>query len=248
MVIVPTRLLLPVALAQGLWVRRTTPRLSPARGHRGRFGDGSDPIRVAGVGDSIIAGVGVDEQRHALVGQFARRLHERTRRPVEWKAVGFNGATSAEVARSIARRTPTADVFLLSVGVNDVTRAVAATRFAGHVTSLVATLRNRSPAAAIVFVGIPPLAMFPALPWPLGALLGERARRLQAAARATLPGANAFCFDFPESLPAGGFARDGFHPAAEACGEWAQWLLDLWLSPGRSTDSATGAGSAWPPA
>jgi lysophospholipase L1-like esterase len=247
-VIAPTRLLLPVALAQGLWVRQTTPRLPPARGHRGRFGEGSDSIHVAGVGDSIIAGVGVDEQRHALVGQFARRLHERTGRPVEWKAAGFNGATSAEVARNIARRAPGADVYLLSVGVNDVTHAVAARKFAGNVASLVATLRNRSPAATIVFVGIPPLAMFPALPWPLSALLGERARRLQAAAYATLRGENALCFDFPESLPAGGFARDGFHPATDACGEWAEWLLDRWISLRRSADFSPGAGSASPPA
>jgi len=237
----PTRLLLPIALAQGLWVRRTTPRLSPARGHRGRFGEGPSPIHVTGVGDSIIAGVGVEEQRQALVGQFARRLHERTGRRVDWKAVGFNGATSAEVARSMARRAPAADVYLLSVGVNDVTRAVAAKRFAGNVASLVASLRNRSPTATIVFVGIPPLAMFPALPWPLGALLGERARSMQAAARATLPGENALCFDFPESLPAGGFARDGFHPAADACGEWAEWLLELWLKPRRTADSSTGS-------
>jgi lysophospholipase L1-like esterase len=230
----PVRLLIPVAFAQGLWVRQRTPRLPPARGHRGRFGEGSSPIRVTGVGDSIIAGVGVEEQRHALVGQFAGRLHERTLRPVEWKAAGFNGATSAEVARNIARRAPGADVYLLSVGVNDVTHGVAVRKFAGNVASLVATLRNRSPAATIIFVGIPPLAMFPALPWPLGALLGERARRLQAAARATLPGENALCFDFPESLPAGGFARDGFHPAADACGEWAEWLLELWLDTRRS--------------
>jgi lysophospholipase L1-like esterase len=244
----PIRLLIPVALAQGVWVRQSTPRLPPARGHRGRFGQGSSPIHVTGVGDSIIAGVGVEEQRQALVGQFARRLHERTGRPVDWKAVGFNGATSAEVARSMARRAPAADIYLLSVGVNDVTRAVAAKRFAGNVATLVATLRNRSPTATIVFVGIPPLAMFPALPWPLGALLGERARSMQAAARAALPGENALCFDFPESLPAGGFARDGFHPAADACGEWAGWLLELWLNPRRTADSSTDRGSASPAA
>ena len=233
----PIRLLIPVAIAQGVWVRQMTPRLPPARGHCGRIGDGSDSIHLAGVGDSIIAGVGVDEQRHALVGQFARRLHERTRRPVEWQAVGFNGATSAEIARNIAQRAPGADVYLLSVGVNDVTHAVAARKFAGNVASLVATLRNRSPAATLIFVGIPPLALFPALPWPLGALLGERARRLQAAVHATLSGDNALCFDFPESLPPGGFAPDGFHPAADACGEWAEWLLDLWLDPRRSGES-----------
>jgi lysophospholipase L1-like esterase len=244
----PVRLLLPVALAQGIWVRQTTPRLPPARGDRGRFGDGPDPLRVTGVGDSIIAGVGVDEQRHALVGQFARRLHERAQRPVEWQARGFNGAASAEVARSIARQAPVADVYLVSVGVNDVTRAVAAKSFAANVADLVATLRKRAPAATILFVGIPPLAMFPALPWPLGALLGERARRLQAAAREALSGQNVLCFDFPESLPAGGFARDGFHPATDACGEWAEWLLELWLKQRRTAGTSTGYGSASPPA
>ena len=244
----PIRLLIPVALAQGVWVHQRTPRLPPARGHRGRFGEGSSLIRVTGVGDSIIAGVGVDEQRHALVGQFARRLHERTRRPVEWRAVGFNGATSAEVARSITRRAPAADLYLLSVGVNDVTRAVAAKIFARNVASLVASLQNRSPTATILFVGIPPLALFPALPWPLGALLGERALRLQAAAREALPGENALCFDFPESLPAGGFARDGFHPAADACGVWAEWLLELWFKPRRTAGTSPGCGSASPPA
>jgi lysophospholipase L1-like esterase len=244
----PVRLLLPVALAQVIWVRQTTPRLPPARGDHGRFGDGPDPLRVAGVGDSIIAGVGVDEQRHALVGQFARRLHERAQRPVEWKTAGFNGATSAEVARSIARRAPGADVYLVSVGVNDVTRAVAVKKFAGNVASLVATLRNRAPAATIIFVGIPPLEIFPALPWPLGALLGERARRLQAAAREALSDQDVLCFDFPESLPVGGFARDGFHPAADACGEWAEWLLELWLKQRRTAGTSTGYGSASPPA
>ncbi len=38
------------------------------------------------------------------------------------------------------------------------THAVAARKFAGNVASLAATLRNRSPAATILFVGIPPLA------------------------------------------------------------------------------------------
>ena len=226
----PNRLLIPVAIAQGVWVRQTTPRLPPARGHRGRFGGGSDPIHVTGVGDSIIAGVGVDEQRHALVGQFAQRLHGRTRRRVEWHVHGLNGATSSFIAERIAPFAQPAHVYLVSAGVNDVTHGVGARKFADNVGRTIAALQARSPAATVIFTGVPPLAMFPALPRLLGGLLGERAHRLQAAARDIVQREQALCFDFPDSLPRGGFARDGFHPAADACGEWAEWLLDLWLS------------------
>jgi lysophospholipase L1-like esterase len=225
----PIRLLFPLALAQGLWVRRATPRLPPARGHRGHFGSGTDPLRVAGIGDSIVAGVGVEDQRNALVGRFARGLHERTGRAVEWRVHGFNGATSAVIAGRMAPRAPEADVYILSAGVNDVTRGVSSRKFAGNVAGLVAAVRRRAPAATIIFAGIPPLAMFPALPWPLSAYLGDRANRLQAAAREVLGGERALCFDFPDSMPGGGFAGDGFHPAEDACAEWAGWLLDLWL-------------------
>ena len=243
----PTRLLLPVALAQGLWVRGTTPRLPPARGHRGRCGAGAGAMRVVGVGDSIVAGVGVDQQRNALVGQFARRLHERSRRPVEWRAHGLNGATSAMIAQRMAPRARPADVYLLSAGVNDVTHGVSARAFASNVALAVGALQARSPGATVIFAGVPPLERFPALPWPLGALLGDRARRLQAAAREVLPREHALCFDFPDALPAGGFAADGFHPASDACGEWAQWLLELWFSrPGAAP--STGREPASPPA
>jgi lysophospholipase L1-like esterase len=242
----PPRLLLPVALVQGAWVRWTTPRLPPARGRRGRSGEGPAPIRLVGIGDSIVAGVGVEEQRDALVGQFARALHVRSRRAVEWRAHGFNGATSALIAQHALQRVPPADVYLLSAGVNDVTHGVAVRSFARHIGQMLAALKARSPRATIIFAGIPPLAMFPALPWPLGRLLGDRARRLQSAAREILLREQALCFDFPDSLPGGGFARDGFHPATDACAEWAAWLLDLWLGPEPSPPSSPGEASAKP--
>jgi lysophospholipase L1-like esterase len=237
--VVSAPLLLPVALFQGLWVKATTPRLPPARGHRGHFGEGDDTIRVVGVGDSIIAGVGVDTQRNALVGQFARRLHERTGRRVEWHVHGLNGATSAFIAERIAPRARPADVYLVSAGVNDVTRGVRERTFAANVGRTLDALRERSPDAVVIFTGVPPLAEFPALPAPLGPLLGERARRLQAAASEVVTRDGGSCFDFPGSLPGGGFARDGFHPSAAACGTWAEWLLELWLSrPDRASSTA----------
>ena len=243
----PTRLLLPVALAQGLWVRRTVPRLPPARGRRGCFGTGPRSAYVVGLGDSIIAGVGVERQEQALLGHLGRRLHERTGESVRWLACGVNGADSAAILGRIVPHAPAADVYVLSVGVNDAVRGVSPERFADRVAGMVRALRERSPGASIVFAGIPPLERFPALPWPLGALLGERAACLQASVRERAPRLDLVCFDFPPELPAGGFARDGFHPASQACDTWAGWLLDAWLSrPARP--AAPGRGSPSPPA
>ena len=240
----PTRLLLPIALAQGLWVRQTVPRLPPARGRRGAFGTGPRSLSLVGIGDSIVAGVGVDRQEQALLGHLARRLHEQTGRPVRWQARGLNGADSGTILERIVPRAPAADLYVLSAGVNDAVRGVAPARFARHVTGMVHALQERSPAASIVFAGIPPLERFPALPWPLAALLGKRAARLQAAIRDLAPQLDVVCFDFPPELPAGGFARDGFHPASQACDEWAGWLLDAWLSrPARAAGPARGSPS-----
>jgi lysophospholipase L1-like esterase len=227
---VPVRLLLPVALAQGLWVRATVPRLPPARGHRGTIGGGAAPLAVVGIGDSIIAGVGVERQEQALLGRFVRRLHRRVQRPVHWRAHGANGAGAAEVLARIAPRVPAADLYLLSVGVNDAVRGTPARRYADALAALAGRLHERSPGAAILFAGIPPLERFPALPWPLDVVLGERAARLQSAARAVAARFEFTCFDFPPELPAGGFARDGFHPGSQACDTWAAWLLEAWLS------------------
>jgi len=244
----PTRLLLPLALAQGLWVRQTVPRLPPAQGRRGAFGARTDSaLSVVGVGDSIIAGVGVERQERALIGHFARRLHARMERPVRWRACGLNGADSSTIRERIAPVAPAADVYIVSAGVNDAVRGVGTKRFSANLVALAATLRRKSPQAVLIFAGIPPLDRFPALPWPLGAVLGARAARLQEAARAAAPGMHAICFDFPANLPAGGFARDGFHPAEAACDAWAGWLLEAWLSR-TSRPASLDCESASPPA
>lgn len=243
----PTRLLLPIALAQGLWVRQTVPRLPPAAGRRGTIGTGSgDPLRVVGVGDSIIAGVGVEHQGRALLGHFARRLHERSGRPVRWRACGVNGADSTMIRERVAPVAPAADFYIVSAGVNDAVRGVGTTRFAANLAALATTLRRKSPRAVLIFAGIPPLDRFPALPWPLGAVLGARAARLQAATRSTARDLRAVCFQFPADLPPGGFARDGFHPAADACDAWAGWLLEAWLS-SATRPASSGCESASPP-
>jgi lysophospholipase L1-like esterase len=226
-------LLIPLAIMQGLWVLQRTPRLPAPQGRAGRIGNGtSKSVRVVGIGDSIMAGTGVREQCDSLTAKFARLLHERAGHDVEWRVHGMNGATSAAVLHTFAPRAPAADVYIISAGVNDVTRGVPTEAFAENIRNVYDLLRRKAPQSVIFFGGLPQLECFPALPWPLNSLLAGRARELQHAA-ATLSARydRVLCFHFPPVMPAEHFASDGFHPAEIACERWAEGLLDLWLQP-----------------
>jgi lysophospholipase L1-like esterase len=225
-----SKLLMPLAVLQGLWVLQRTPRLPAPTGRAGRIGVGlGAPLRVVGLGDSIMAGTGVREQCNSLTATYARLLQGRMQRDVEWRVHGYNGATSASVLHKLAPAVPSANVYLLSVGVNDVTRGVEPARFARNLQEIVDLLRRKAPSATILFGGLPPLDCFPALPWPLKTLLARRARELQqVAANLAARHDRMLCFEFPPAMPADQFAADGFHPAEAACRRWAEGLLDLW--------------------
>jgi len=161
---------------------------------------------------------------------FARRLHGRLQRPVRWRACGLKWRRFDDDPRADRSRRAGGGC-LHRLGRRQRCRAWRQRREVySQPRRLAATLRRKSPHSALVFAGIPPLDRFPALPWPLGAVLGARAARLQAAAQAAAREMNTICFDFPADLPPGGFASDGFHPAEDACDAWAGWLLEAWLS------------------
>jgi lysophospholipase L1-like esterase len=218
----------PLLLVEGLHARLATARLPPADDVRGGTGNGP-AIRLAGLGDSIIAGIGVETQREGLVGQVASACAERASMRVEWQAVGASGATSVDVLR---RLLPVAKGFepqlvVLSVGVNDAVAGVEPAAFKRNLTAIVDGLAApRGGGPAIVFGGIPPLEAFPALPWPLSRLLGARARRLQRAAVELTGYRGLRVVVFPERLEPSAFARDGFHPGPDGCQAWAGWVAD----------------------
>jgi lysophospholipase L1-like esterase len=225
-----TAILLPIALVQGYWLLKRTPSLPIPEGRSGRFGtQGGAAFQVVGIGDSVIAGTGVNQLCSSVTGAYARLLHERVRHDVEWCVFGRVGATTAQILADLLPGAPPADVYVVSGGVNDATRGVSPTRFADNLQRLFTRLRARSPHAAILYCGLPPFEHLPALPWPLNSILAARARSYQRhALEVVARDGNAFCFLFPPTMCPSQFASDGFHPAEPACERWAAGLLDLW--------------------
>jgi GDSL-like Lipase/Acylhydrolase family len=142
--------------------------------------------------------------------------------------IAGTGATSASILRELVPTAPAGDLYVISAGVNDVTRRVTPSTFGRNVAGIHDRLREKAPESTFLFAGVPPLEHFPALPAPLNSLLGAQARVLQQAAADALAGRRrTWCYFFPETVPPGVFARDGFHPAESAVLAWAGELLAL---------------------
>jgi lysophospholipase L1-like esterase len=225
--------LLPLAWAQGSATRRRVPRLPAANlPHDGKVPGLGDPIRVVGVGESSISGVGLSRGDETVTAVTARALARHTGRPAVWRAYGFSGAT---VRDALQRLLPSlapepADLVIVAFGVNDATSYRSPSAFADDLADLVAAARNRLGDAAVVIGGVAPLVSFPALPWPLRSILGWRSTALQVAAdRLTgrLPRVAVERFSAP--LRPDLFAADGFHPNSQAHAIWGEKIAALAL-------------------
>ena len=220
---------LPLALPLALHTRRTALRLPPAAGAQSGLagtGLGGAPLRLLLIGESTVAGVGVEAQEAALAGQLAQALAARLQRPVAWRACGENGITASEACTRLlplALREP-ADLVLLVFGVNDTTHLSSLARWRRSLRTLSRALAARG--TRVVFTGVPPIQHFSALPWLLRRLFGLRAALLDGELRrlSAREGAHyaRLQLEFAEEY----LARDGYHPSALGYRLWGEGLAE----------------------
>ncbi|XQE68048.1 SGNH/GDSL hydrolase family protein [Pseudomonas sp. P3C3] len=220
---------LPLALPLALHTRRTALRLPPAAGAQSGLagaGLGGAPLRLVLIGESTVAGVGVEAQEAALAGQLAQALAARLQRPVAWRACGENGITAGEACERLlplALSEP-ADLVLLVFGVNDTTHLSSLARWEDSLRALSRALSARG--ERVVFTGVPPIQHFSALPWLLRRLLGLRAALLDAELRRLSAQECAqyarLELEFAEEY----LARDGYHPSALGYRVWGEGLAE----------------------
>jgi len=220
---------LPLALPLALHTRRTALRLPPAAGAQSGLagtGLGGAPLRLLLIGESTVAGVGVEAQEAALAGQLAQALAARLQRPVAWRACGENGITAGEACERLlplALSEP-ADLVLLVFGVNDTTHLSSLARWEDSLRALSRALSARG--ERVVFTGVPPIQHFSALPWLLRRLLGLRTALLDAKLRRLSAQECAqyarLDLEFAEEY----LARDGYHPSALGYRVWGEGLAE----------------------
>jgi lysophospholipase L1-like esterase len=217
---------LGVVAAQGLWVRRRTPKLPPAGGATsGVVGDDEvGALRVAIVGESTAAGLGVVSHARGFPGCLARHLAERSGRSVRWQVNGRDGATIRRVRHlMLGNLAGDLDCVVLLIGVNDVLSRTPALRWGQDLAGCLDTLGPRS--RQVVVPGIAPFERFPSLPTTLARYLAGRAQTLDDEARSVCDGrSEALWIPASDGLDVGSdfFASDGFHPSAAGYDAWAR--------------------------
>ena len=215
----------PVLLPQALHLRKTALRLPEAQGARsGMAGPGgAGALRVLFVGDSSVAGVGVDWQQEAMPQQAAGFIAAALDRPVCWQVIARSGITTrGAIDLFQAQPARPADIVVTALGVNDVTAQRSAKCFVADYAELLHSVRERTGASRAVITGLPPLHILPAAPQPLRWYLGQCASRLDASLRhfCALDEQRRFIpLDWakPQEM-----ARDRFHPGKAQYRHWAE--------------------------
>ncbi|QWF80016.1 SGNH/GDSL hydrolase family protein [Amycolatopsis sp. CA-230715] len=220
--------LAPMLLAQGLRVRRTTPRLPGADGPVTGGADGGLALLV--LGESTVDGVGAPDHESALTGSVAAALAERTGRPVRWQALGKTGASARVVRAELLPKAARADLVVIALGVNDTTGLRSGAAFRRDLLRLGVGVRRRLGPVPVVLAGVPPMGRFPALPQPLRVVLGLRSGVLASAAAelSAVPGVRYVPMPAAMLDPAT-FAADGFHPGPAAYRIWGGQLAEAAL-------------------
>lgn len=221
----------PAYVWQGVGVRLRTTRMLPAEGpvvHHVR-GKG-DPVRLLVLGDSSAASVGIGHTDGGLASRLAQMIARRTGRPVDWRAAGFNSATSGQIRDHVLPNLAHDGWthIVLCVGTNDAKNFHTVARFKREFGGLLYALRAKWPQAHIVWSPVIEMTRVPALPPLLAKVLemraclinrmGERLCRERGAVAAAR---------LPVEDPAAGFSDDGFHASEAGYESWARHLLPL---------------------
>ena len=181
-------------------------------------------MRVLIAGDSSAAGVGVAHQDQSVAGYLTRALHQRGARPVHWALHARSGLTTRQVHELLqAERPAAADVAVVITGVNDVIDQVPSGRAVQHRVALADWLLGERLALHVLFAPLPPIHHFPLLPQPLRRVMGDDARRHNAAIqRWAATRSDVSVATIALALGADSMASDGFHPGEpvyRVCGE-----------------------------
>lgn len=219
-----------IAVALG---REYLPREPDYRIEGVEVGDGGDPLRLAVVGDSTVAGVGSPDRASSLPVLIARRIAGDLGRTVIVDGHGVSGAVTRDVIdEQLGDVGAGVDVVVAVVGSNDVTHLTSPWRLRGDVAALAQAVDRRT-GAPLVLAGIPRFGGATALPRPLRDVVGGYARVLRDVQRAAAAETGIAFVEIardasprfagvPESM-----SVDGFHPSPVGYGFWADAIAPV---------------------
>lgn len=219
-------LISPVLLAQAWYVRKVTPKLPEPTGTRSGVSGKGQSMSLLIIGDSAAAGVGVETQSQALLGQTVALLNEKAR--VNWALCAQSGFSTEDILDTLKTiKKQDVDVVLISLGVNDVTRFIRVGTWLKQQQALLHFCRNELSSQQVLFSLVPPMGSFPALPQPLAWFLGLRSQAFnQLLTHWLSEEADCQIINLGTLLDESQMAVDGFHPGEAIYYHWAKMAVE----------------------
>ena len=222
--------LLPVILRQGKSVKANTLRLPEADGLRHNISENLNISTQANtllhIGESTVAGVGVNDFQQGLTANIIRNLN----REYSWQAIGKNGAVIADINHDLmtAKLLCDPDVVVLTMGVNDTTSFTSRSAWKLGLLNCIEKINSSTEnQPRVCFTQVPPMHLFPALPFPLNQFLGLRAWQLDNALQQTCLDQGWSHLKIIMPLKKQWMAEDGYHPNEIGYQKWAEQLAPL---------------------
>ena len=204
----------------------------------GVVGDGSLPeLRMAVLGDSMAAGIGVMRTNDTVGRQVALRLVRAGYR-VQLSTVAVAGSRTADLGPQVSRallRAP--HIALMLVGAGDATHGTRLETVRRQLAEAVG--RMRSARVPVVVGCCPDLGAAPCFPQPLRSLVGWRGGQVAAVESRATTAAGGLSVDLATATGGvfradrGTYSEDGFHPSPDGYRLWAEALLPATLNAAR---------------
>jgi len=181
------------------------------------------------IGESPVVGVGVDTIDDGVVASTAKELSSQLNCTVHWQATGVNGADITHCIDNLLPeiKSQSVDYLIISLGVNDTKNLTRLSVWHKEITRLFDNLKH-SDSCSIFFLATPDMSRFPALPNPLGFILGYRSRILNLIARSHPYSDQKYTFiDSSLKIEPSFLAEDGFHPSKKGCEQMGRVISQI---------------------
>tara|TARA_R110002049_G_scaffold82223_2_gene209267 strand:- start:10674 stop:11444 length:771 start_codon:yes stop_codon:yes gene_type:complete len=168
--------LLPFLYFQGKNIRKKTPKLPEAKEPKGLVnGNFNKTLNILSIGESTIAGVGVDYHKNGFTGALANTLSSELKANINWRVYARSGYTVAKVSEKIVSKieeTKT-DFIVIGMGGNDAFTLNSPKKWRKNIENLISLLQNKFPEIPIFFTSMPPIKEFPAFTKPIKFVIGN---------------------------------------------------------------------------
>ena len=181
-------------------------------------------LKIIGLGESTMAGVGIPKHSETLTGLIASRLNAMTDLSIEWKFLAENGLTIEQLNELIKKQDYLdAEIIMVAIGGNNLFKLTSTWKWEKQLKNCLFLLQTKSRDSLIIFSHVPPVGHFPAIQNPLRLAFGFWRYLLQSSLNRVIH-SNLQVHRLDEDFPTirEYFLEDGIHPAPLAYRLWVE--------------------------